>query len=339
MSWWSPEFSTIYVEHAAAEHAATRRILAKFSGATVIPMEDYRDVFNRPRQRFGHQAQSKALILAVKKDDYLYAGSDNAQIFETRHFYYSTPVLNCIYHCDYCFLQGMYGTANLVAFVNQGDLMAAAAARAAAVGTPENPVFVAISYNTDLLAMEGWLGFCREWIERARLTPGLEIEIRTKSGNFRALRDCPPTERAILAWTVSPPEVFRRYEPGTAPPTVRLRAARAAMEAGWRVRLCLDPVLKFPGWREAYGGFLDSLFNDIPAEKLLDFSTGVFRMNAKYFKAIRRGRPPSDLFYEDFENRDQLVKYRDEDQRMLMDFVAEKLHRHLPPEKTGIWER
>jgi len=337
MSFWNPDFSHIYIEEAAMDYSLTRRILKRFSGADSIPVKDYREIFNRPRQRFQQQKQSLKLILAVKKEGFLYKGSDNAQDYGTPNFYYSSPVLNCLYNCDYCFLQGMYSSANLVVFVNQEELIQAALEATGSPPDPGKPVFIAISYNTDLMAMEPWLGVCRQWIEATRDIANLQIEMRTKSGNFRSLRGLAPSHSAILAWTLSPGPIFRRYEKGTAPPAVRIRAVQEALTAGWPVRLSIDPVLKVHNWRSLYADFIEELFQRIDAGRILDISTGVFRMSGRYYKKIRSRQPASDLYYYPFESRDGLVKYRDEDQEAMMAFLVEQLSRHLPEDKIEVW--
>ena len=47
----------------------------------------------------------------------------------------------------------------------------------------EHPVYLCVSYDTDLLALEGMLGFCEKWIGFANGHKDLKIEIRTKCAN------------------------------------------------------------------------------------------------------------------------------------------------------------
>lgn len=331
------EFSHIYVERAAREYPLTARVLGHFAGAAQIPVEDYRHIFNRPRQRFQQQKRGMKLILAVKKDGWIYPGSDNAQDFGAPNFFYTTPLLNCLYNCDYCFLQGMYGSANLVLFVNQDDLMRAAADTAAAPPDPAHPVVLALSYNTDLLALEQWVPLCRGWIEHARQTPNLQVEIRTKSANFRAIADIPPTADVVLAWTLSPEPVARRYEKRAPPLAARLRAARKALDAGWPVRLCFDPVLPVADTEAVYGAFFENVFGELPPEAVRDASTGVFRMAGSYFKTIQKNRTDCDLYYRRYDHADGLVKHPEPEESALMDWVESRLRHYLPPEKIDVW--
>ncbi len=334
---WNPDFSHLYVERAAAGHPITERIRERFTRAAVIPVEDYRHVFNRPSQRFQEQKMSMKLVLARKKDGFIYRGSDNAQDFGVPNFYYVTPLLNCLYNCDYCFLQGMYPSANLVLFVNQDDLMQAVAAVAADPPDPQNPVSVAVSYNTDLLAFESVLPLCRQWIAFCRAIPDLLVEIRTKSSNLRALAGIEPDPGTVIAWTLSPRPVATAYEQGAPPPAARLRAAARAIEQGWPVRLCFDPVLAVNGWETLYPAFIREVFSVLDPDRVRDVSIGVFRMAAQTFKAIKRQHPDSDLFYHDYEHGDGLVRYRDTERAAITELMHQTLRSFLPAEKIAAW--
>ena len=43
-------FSHVYVEEKARQYPLTDEILGKISDAAVIPIEHYKDIFDRPRQ-------------------------------------------------------------------------------------------------------------------------------------------------------------------------------------------------------------------------------------------------------------------------------------------------
>ena len=82
-------------------------------------------------------------------------------------FFYITPMLNCLYNCDYCFLQGMYPSGNIVIFVNQNDLQEAITKEVVEMKFQSPPKIISVSYNTDLLAMEHILPLTKNWIKFA----------------------------------------------------------------------------------------------------------------------------------------------------------------------------
>ena len=223
-------FSHIYIEEQAAAYSAAVRIQNRYPDAVRVPIRHYKDMFNRPRQDYSLQKQSPKLILAVKKGRLVYPGAPVCQDFGSRHFYYTSSVMNCLYDCEYCYLQGMYPSANLVVFVNLEDIF-----REVEQLLEQHPVYLSVSYDTDLLALEQLTGYLDQWCRFTAAHPGLTIEVRTKAANVRTIRQLPPCERVIFAWTLSPETIIRRFEHHTPSLSARLKGLGLGLKG--RVRL------------------------------------------------------------------------------------------------------
>lgn len=330
-------FSHLYIEREANEYPITRRIRDRFAKAQVVEIDDYKTVFARPRQRFQAQKESMKLILAVKKDRFLYAGSGNSQNFSLEDFHYNTLTFNCVYNCDYCYLQGMYPSANIVVFVNLEDYFNATRIGIHDRSNPTQPFYLCISYDTDLLAFESVVPYCRAWIEFAREEPDLLIEIRTKSAAYRAIRDLPPTDRVILAWTLSPEPVATRFEHGAAPLSRRLDAVRSAIDDGWPVRLCFDPVLAVPSWASLYGDLVEEVVRRIDPAAVRDVTVGVFRLSKSHFQRMKRQRRDTPLLYGEFEQEDTTVIYPADKREEMTAFMRQRLGYHFEEERIVTW--
>ena len=333
---WS-NFSHLYIERGAKEYPLTRRIRERFAKAGVVEIDDYKTVFARPRQRFQAQKESMKLILAVKKDRFLYDGSGNSQNFSFEDFHYNTLMFNCVYNCDYCYLQGMYPSANIVVFVNLEDYFTATREGIEDRSNSSQPLYLCISYDTDLLAFESIAPYCRAWIEFVHGEPDLLVEIRTKSAAYRAIRDLPPTDRVVLAWTLSPEPVAARYEHGAAPLRLRLDAIQSAMEDGWPVRLCFDPVLAVPSWKSVYGELLEETFRRIDPAGVRDVSVGVFRMTKGYFQRMRRQRQDTPLLYGEHVQEGTTVTYPAGQREEMTSFLRQRLGEHFNEDQIGVW--
>ena len=114
-------FSHVYVEDKARSFPLTAKILEKTKGAVVIPIAHYKDIFDRPRQDTLAQKKDPALILAVREGNRIFKGAPVCQSFGQRNFYYASTVMNCPFDCAYCYLKGMYPSAQPVVFVNFED--------------------------------------------------------------------------------------------------------------------------------------------------------------------------------------------------------------------------
>ena len=152
--YFQSKFSHIYLEEGAKNCKLTEIAISAFPHAEIIAIDDYKKVFNRPNQNIFSQQNAKKLILGIKKPPFLYKGTDILQDTHYRNLFYTTPLINCVYHCDYCFLQGMYPSANLVAFVNESDFFTEVDKGIESREFKDEPLVLSIAYNNDLLAFE-----------------------------------------------------------------------------------------------------------------------------------------------------------------------------------------
>ena len=312
--------------------------LSKFPKAQIIEVDHYKDVFNRPKQDFQIQKSSMKLILAKKPEPFLYTASEMVQEYGMSNVYYTTPLLNCLYNCDYCFLQGMYSSGNLLVFVNEEDFFESIKNKLNNLDVPTEPMLVSISYNTDLMAMENIIPITSRWIEFARNQKNLKIEIRTKSALFTSIQKVAPSKNIVLSWTLSPQEICDKYE-ATAPPLQRrLNSLKLALNAGWQVRLCIDPVLLVNRWEEIYNRFINDLFNEIDGQQLVDVTLGVFRMNKDYFNRIRKREPKSDLFYSDYDIEQGTVIPPMDLRKSALNQLKNLISKYIPKERILVWD-
>ena len=322
------KFSHIYVEEDAYDYPQTKKILNKFPKSTQIQITNYKHIFNRPNQDFQSQKESMKLILAVKKENFFYKGSQVVNNYGFENFYYNTMILNCVYNCEYCYLQGMFNSGNIVIFVNIEDFFTETKKLLA-----DNPVYLCISYETDILAFEDIVPYTSAWIEFARENPNLIIEIRTKSNQYKLIRNLKQTDNIILAWTISPEEVIKKYESKTPTLNQRLRDIESALSDGWKTRICIDPILHIKNWKEIYNKFIEKTFSSISCEKIWDISIGTFRINADYLKKMKKFRTNSDILHYPFERRGSLSVYPEAKSKEILSYNLELITNHVKREK------
>lgn len=301
----------IYAEKDALRYPAARRVTAVFNNASVITVDNYKDIFSRPGQSFALQKEKPAIILAVNRSGFIYRGSDNCQNFGNSNFYYCSCVKNCFYSCDYCYLQGMYRSGNIVVFVNIEDCFEETRCLMAEYNGRQD-VYMCLSYDTDIFAMESVLGYVKEWNSFAaeNAEGGFTAEIRTKSGEVSFFRENQPNDAMIFAWTVAPESAVKAFEKRTAPLDARLKAARTAAENGFKVRLCLDPVINTGlRWRDDYKALVHKIAGYGLTEIIDSISVGVFRLPAEYLKIMRRNAPLSPMSWYNYTADKGTVSY------------------------------
>jgi len=65
----------------------------------------------------------------------------------------------------------------------------------------------------------------------------------TKSVNTDILLKMKPSPQIIVSFSINSPAAAETYEHGVPSPDARLQAAKELADAGWRVRIRLDPVI------------------------------------------------------------------------------------------------
>lgn len=325
-----PDYSTVYVEKDILRHPRTEAILKKLPRAQIIRIDDYHAIFNRRRQNYALQHASKALILAENHDELIHSGSPVCQSFDHRWFYYCTTVMNCVYDCGYCWLKGLYASGNLVIFVNIEDIFSELEKM-----LREHPVYLCVSYDTDLLALDSLTGYARLWASFAASHEDLTIEIRTKGCGTLPQMDV--SDRTILAFTVSPERETGLFEKSAPSLGKRVSLLQEAMRRGFPVRLCLDPVLVCAGWKKDYREMMDHLHEAVDLTQVMDFSVGTFRLSAEYMKRMRRQDPGSAILQYPYDCSDGFFHLPDRVEKDTEQYVIDLLKKYVPEERIFVW--
>ncbi len=323
-------FSHIYVEKQAACYTLTKKILKRFSGSQIIYIDSYKEIFNRSNQDFALQKSSPALILAVNNGERIYPASRTCQNFGHEHFYYTSQIKNCIYDCEYCYLQGMYPSGNICIFVNIEDSF-----RDVERLLDKHPVSLSISYDTDLTALEQITGFVHDWCGFALKKDDLTVEIRTKCASVRLFDELEPSPDIIFAYTLSPKSVIQAFEHGTSGYEQRKTAIYAAIEKGFSVRLCIDPILPVENYKKQYRDMITDFFSNPAALKITDVSIGGFRISREYIKQMQEARL-SRITAFPYEIIDGICCFPKKLQEEMLSDIKGELLKHIETDKLFI---
>ena len=325
---WRALFDNVYVEKGIADDPETKRILERIGCEEPGLIEHYKDVFDSGSVK---SPEIRNLILAKNPGKHLYEGAPVCQSFGNEHFYYSPGVMNCIYDCEYCFLKGMYPGSDICIFTDLEETFSEIDSL-----LKEHPVYVCASYNTDLTALESITGYVRRWCEKAAETEGLSVELRSKCARTDIYGDLPVSDRVIFAFTLSPDEIRDRFEKGTPDLGARINALNAAMNAGFPVRICFDPMIYVRNWREIYSAMVEKVASETDLSKVRDISIGTFRISDQYLKNMRKKFGESAVAQYPYVNENGYYRYPDEVRNAMEDHIKNLLTVKCPG--TGIFD-
>jgi spore photoproduct lyase len=321
--------SRVYVEAAIREHPRTLQLLRRLHRLPVIEIEHYGEVFNPRAQNFRLQKKDPAIIIACKHQGQVLAAPPGYGL-GAEHNYYFSHMLNCIYDCRYCFLQGMYQSAHQVLFVNYEDF--GAQIRQLAEQHAPQPVWFYSGYDCDSLANEPLTRFSEYFVPLLADIDNAWLELRTKSTQVRGLLGMQPFARVVTAFSFSDAFSHARLEHGVPTITRRIDAMRRLAEAGWKLGLRFDPVIYHPDYQAAFESLLQRIFAVLDARAIHSVSLGSFRLTRDHFRSAARLYPEEPLFAQPMTLERGIVSYPGEREREMIEFCESALLQHIPPQ-------
>jgi spore photoproduct lyase len=321
---------TIYIEENILCHPRVIDIVERFPQARKITCGRYGEVFNPKAQNFRLQKLKPALILAEKYNRFALAAPAGYGIGAKRNYYFS-HMLNCLYDCRYCFLQGMYQSANYVLFINYEDFQQEI--KQLCVDASSEDVHFFSGYDCDSLALEPITRFTEHFLPFFDQIPNAWLELRTKSTQIRSLLNRQPLSRCVVAFSLSPEAVSAKVEHKTPPLQRRLDAMRKLQEQGWRLGLRFDPIIYQANYQQQYQQLFEQVFSLIHVDYLHSVSLGPFRLPDKFFKKLQKLYPDEKLFASPLANMGGMITYKQELEQEMTNFCTDQLMRYIPQSK------
>lgn len=323
---------TIYIEEEANGLEKTQEILARFSRARKITIERYGEIFNPKAQSFRLQKNHPALILAVKNDGFVLPTPEHYGIGGENNFYFS-HMMNCVYDCRYCFLQGMYQSANYVVFVNFTDFFAGISDQQKVLADSNQTGWFFSGYDCDSLALEPVTHFIDNALDKFATLPDAWLELRTKSTQIRPLLKREAMPNCVVAFSLSPEEIVNALEHKTASLEKRLQAAATLAERGWPIGLRFDPVIGTENFEDIYTRLFDRVFDSLPDTAIHSVSLGPFRLPKPFYKKLIQLYPEEPMFAVDMQNRDKMMSYEQDAEQRMLRFCRASILQKIPQEK------
>jgi len=319
--------SRVYIEAEIRSHPRAQKLLQRLSNLPVIEIEHFGEVFNPRAQNFRLQKKNPAIIIAGKNKGHVLAAPEGYGL-GADHNYYFSHMLNCLYDCRYCFLQGMYQSAHQVLFINYEDF--GEQIKQTAASHQGQPVWFYSGYDCDSLANEPMTGFTEFFIPLIASVDNAWMELRTKSTQVRSMLKLQPEPRVVTAFSFSDHFSHEKLEHGVPSIARRIDAMRRLSEAGWAIGLRFDPVVYHRHYQQAFTELLEQIFSTIDAQNLHSVSLGSFRLTRDHFRKLSRIYPEEPLFAQNMDLKNGIISYPHDREREMIEFCETLLMNHIP---------
>lgn len=324
-------FSALYIEEEVAQHPRAEKILAQFPELPRIQISRYGEIFNRKNQNFRLQKNKPALILAKKHQKLVLQAPENYGLGGSYNYYFS-HMLNCIYDCRYCFLQGMYQSAHYLLFVNYEDFEEEIQ-KTVSSNSNQTSYFYS-GYDCDSLALEPISGFVGEFLPIFEKQKKAILELRTKSTQIRSLLNREPQDNCIIAFSFTPQAISNALEHKVPSLEKRIEAMKKLQDKGWNIGLRFDPVIYADDYYEQYSSLFELIFSSLDSEKIHSVSMGVFRLPEAFFRKMQKLYPQEKLFAARISRDNGMMSYGKEleakmlsdCENLLLNYISENIY-------------
>jgi spore photoproduct lyase len=145
----------------------------------------------------------------------------------------------------------------------------------------------------DPLAVDDITGFSKQIIPFVvRQVPTTRLLFLTKSDCVENLFGLNHGDRVILSFSVNTGRVHEYMEHRTPTPLKRLEAAKRVQDAGYEVRLRIDPVFEYSTWETDYKTLVDQIFAFVSPSRI---TIGEYRPAAGLIRHIEDRFPDTRL--------------------------------------------
>lgn len=148
-----------------------------------------------------------------------------------------------------------------------------------------------------------------------------------------------PIDHAIISYSLNGSKVAKMGERG-APSTVeRIKALEKLEDAGYTIRIRIDPMVPIPGWTGSYWGLIDKVYRKLEPERITIGSlrglktTLIWSKNKWWVKYLDKGEKTNFGLRINFDQRARLYEYAI---GQLKSYGANKIA--LCKETTDMWK-
>lgn len=318
--------SCVYVEAGIRQHPRTEKLLARLRHLPLVEIEHYGEVFNPRAQNFRLQKKNPALIIAAKNKGHILATPEGYGLGGENNYYFS-HMLNCVYDCRYCFLQGMFQSAHQLLFVNYEEF--ADGIDAVARQHAGQPVWFYSGYDCDSLAYDPMTGFADYFIPRIESIENAWMELRTKSTQIRSMLKHQPCSRIVTAFSFTDSYSHAKLEHGVPSIARRVESMRQLVDAGWSVGLRFDPLVYHQNYESEFSALLQQIFARIDPAEIHSVSLGNFRLSKSHFRKMSQLYPREPLFAQNLALNNGIISYPETQEEEMIGYCESELMKYI----------
>ena len=185
------------------------------------------------------------------------------------HFLELKWAYGCPFNCSWCYLKGTFRfhpTKTKPVFKDPEKVKSHTRRFLEEVETPE---ILNTGEIADSLMGEGLSEpFSKFIIPIFEEQNGHKVLFVTKSDNIKHLLEINPHNQAIMSFSLNADEVARKWERGAPSVDRRVEAGAKLSQAGYEVRIRIDPIVPVPDWEKHYKNLVNQLLDSFTPSRI-----------------------------------------------------------------------
>jgi spore photoproduct lyase len=287
-------FEKIYIESSVKKNPRAKKIIEKFPKALVQEIEKIEDIFARVKRPYLQKREELNLFLGEKKGQLVKDAPDAYGLSGEPHYYF-IHAYNCIYECNYCYLQGYFDSPDLVLFLNHEDICKEIEDIARENYKEGNSSWFHAGEFSDSLALSHLTGELPIYHELFSKLSFAKLELRTKSANIKEIAQLEPKDNIIITFSLSPADKIKNNDLKTPSLKARLQAIKTLADLGHPIGIHFDPVVFDENFTDKYNELIKDMLEILPESSLEYISVGVVRFTKDVYTQVQKNYPESEL--------------------------------------------
>jgi spore photoproduct lyase len=184
-------------------------------------------------------------------------------------FYKLTAYNSCNFWCEYCYLYLTFRTCPVSTHFVNYKRMLKDIEKFDRQSIPDALRVLNLGELGDPLAVDDITGLSEQLIPfMPKHAPRTKLMFLTKSDCVKNLVEMAHGGQTIVSFSINTDQVWRHLEHRTPSPTDRLKAARRVQDAGYELRLRIDPVVRYSTWEEDYRRLTEMIFDHVEPSRI-----------------------------------------------------------------------
>ncbi|MBG55682.1 MAG: radical SAM protein [Deltaproteobacteria bacterium] len=338
----------ILIDSAVSKEPLTRQICSRFPNVPTYEVKNYNwhkdSSANDPLKNPLSQGK-KTLHLKQFKGKSIKACPGFSDNLVCCNYFTLDLIENCPFECTYCILQAFLNKPVITVHANLEDILKQVWQITSA--QPETLFRIGTGEHSDSLALDKTFGINQHVIKFFSNIPNALLELKTKSNHVEHLLELPHGGKTVISWSVNPQEIIKKEEHKTATLDERLKAAKMASDAGYKVAFHFDPMIDYPDWEKGYQRLVEQIVDNVSSDRIAWISFGTLRYISSLKSIVDERFPNSRVFLGEFiPGVDGKMRYLKKIRQRLYRNVQNKVEKLAPDvptylcmESSHLWEK